>query len=252
MKVVFLCAGYGTRLYPLTEDCPKPLLEIAGEALLTHLLRKLSAVPSLEEMVVVSNDRFYSRFCDWRDALGGPKSVQIVNDGTKTPEDRLGAIQDLKLGLQKIKADQDVLVLAGDNLFDSELFPFVSFSESKRPSSCVGVYDVKDRALARKYGLIKTDSSGKISAFFEKPKDPPTTLTSMGIYYLPQETLPLVDRYLETNRNPDAPGYYISWLCKETSVFAYPFEGAWFDIGDLNSYQKADQYFRTRGESRKR
>ena len=252
MKAVFLCAGYGTRLYPLTEDCPKPLLDIADEALLTHLVRKLESLSSLEEVVIVSNDRFYPHFSQWREKLNFAKPVQIINDGTRDAEHRLGAIQDLKLGLQTGKKDADALVIAGDNLFDSDFSRFTSFSESKRPAPCVGVYDVRDRVLAQKYGLIKTDSSGKISAFFEKPKDPPTTLASMGIYYLPQETLNLVDEYLEANRNPDAPGYYISWLCQKVSVFAYPFEGTWFDIGDLSSYQKADQYFRTRGESRKR
>ena len=252
MKAVFLCAGYGTRLYPLTEDRPKPLLEVADEVLLTHLLKKLDSLSSLEDVVVISNDRFYAHFCRWQETLNSKRSIRIINDGTRDPDHRLGAIQDLKLGLEEGKKNADTLVIAGDNLFDSDFSRFVSFSESKRPSVCVGVYDVKDRVLAQKYGLIKTDSSGKISAFFEKPKDPPTTLASMGIYYLPKETLPLVDRYLETNRNPDAPGHYISWLCGQTDVFAFPFEGVWFDIGDLSSYQKADQYFRTRGESRKR
>jgi glucose-1-phosphate thymidylyltransferase len=252
MKVIFLCAGYGTRLYPLTENRPKPLLEIADEALLTHLVKKLDPIPSVEDIVVVSNGRFYSLFCDWRDSLDHKRKIMVINDGTEAPEDRLGAIQDLKLGFQEGKKKADTLVFAGDNLFDSDPSSFVSFSQSKRPFPCVGVFDVQDRVLAQKYGLIQTDSSGKISAFFEKPKDPPTTLASMGIYYLPKETLSLVDRYLETNRNPDAPGYYISWLSRETSVFAYPFKGSWFDIGDLNSYQKADEYFRNRNQSRSR
>ena len=251
MKTVFLCAGYGTRLYPLTEDRPKPLLDIAGEALLTHLVKKLELLPSLKDIVVVSNDRFYPHFLRWRDTLGRKNSVQIVNDGTKTPEDRLGAIRDLKLGLQEGEKGADTLVVAGDNLFDSDFSGFVSFAQTKR-SPCVGVYDVKDLVLAQKYGLIKTDFSGKINAFFEKPKDPPTTLASMGIYYFPKESLRLVDEYLKANQNPDAPGYYVSWLCEKVSVFAYPFEGTWFDIGDLNSYQKADQYFRTHNEVRKR
>lgn len=252
MKAVFLCAGYGTRLYPLTEDRPKPLLDIAGEALLTHLVRKLDSLPSLEDVIVVSNDRFFPQFSRWCDALSGKKSIRVINDGTKVPEDRLGAMQDLKLGLREGREEADALVIAGDNLFDADFLPFVSFSESKRPSPCVGVYDVKDWVLARKYGLIKMDSSGKINTFFEKPKDPPTTLASMGIYYFPKESLHFIDEYLEAHRNPDAPGYYVSWLCQKLDVFAYPFQGAWFDIGDIHSYQKADQYFRIRVQSRKR
>ena len=244
MKVVFLCAGYGTRLYPLTEDQPKPLLPIGDEALLTHLFRKLEPIETLESILVISNGRFYDHFCRWQKTLKTKKPVRILNDKTMNPDDRLAAIQDLKLGLEQEGKDHDFLVLAGDNLFDSELIPFVSFAQTKRPYASVGVYDVRDKTLAQKYGLIKTDSSGKITAFFEKPKDPPTTLASMGIYYFPKETLHFVDRYLEANRNPDAPGFYMSWLAKESSVFAFQFSGTWFDIGDLNSYHQADEYFK--------
>ncbi|MBI3999230.1 MAG: nucleotidyltransferase family protein [Candidatus Omnitrophica bacterium] len=243
MKAILLCAGYATRLYPLTQHQPKPLLLIAGEVLLNHLIKKLELVPSLESIVIVSNDRFYNQFCQWRETVTQKIPISVIHDGTQDPEHRLGAIQDLKLALRQECDQTDVLVLAGDNLFDSELLPFVTFAESKRPAAVVGVYDVQDRVLSQKYGLIKTDSSGKITAFFEKPKDPPTTLASMGIYYFPKETLRYVDRYLEGNRNPDAPGYYIGWLAKETSIFVFPFRGAWFDIGDLNSYRKADQHF---------
>ena len=250
MKAVFLCAGYGTRLYPLTVEKPKPLLPIAGEALLTHLLRKLESIASIDQVVVVSNDRFYRHFCDWQAGIRTSKRVTVLNDGTKDPEHRLGAIQDLKLGWCHEGSDTDLLAFAGDNLFDADLFPFISFAESMRPGACVGVYDVKDRNLAQKYGLIKTDTSGKIIAFFEKPKDPPTTRASMGIYFLPKETFQLMDRYLKANQNPDAPGYYIGWLSKETNVFAYRFSGTWFDIGDLDSYQRADEFLKAHGKSR--
>ena len=247
MKAVFLCAGYGTRLYPLTKEQPKALLSIAGEAILTHLLRKLEPITGLDEAILVSNDRFYQQFCDWKKAVKTKLAITVINDGTKKPDERLGAIQDLKLGLERGGANTDILVLASDNLFDSDLLSFAAFALKKKPGATVGVYDVQDKVLAQKYGLIKTDSSGKIAAFFEKPKNPPTTLASMGIYFLPLETLRHIDRYLETNRNPDAPGYYMSWLSKEIDLFAYRFSGIWFDIGDLDSYQKADHYFRSRG-----
>ncbi|MBI4394733.1 MAG: nucleotidyltransferase family protein [Candidatus Omnitrophica bacterium] len=243
MNVIFLCAGYATRLYPLTENRPKPLLQVAGKTLLDHLLEKLEPIPSLEKAILVSNGRFYRHFCKWRETVQHKIAITVINDGTEDPAHRLGAIQDLKLALNS-ECATDVLVLAGDNLFDAELLPFVSFAESKSPLPVVGVYDVQDKTLAQKYGLIKTDSSGKITAFFEKPKNPQTTLASMGIYYFPKETLTYIDRYLEENQNPDAPGYYIKWLAEETNVFVFPFRGSWFDIGDLNSYQKADQYFR--------
>ena len=248
MKAVFLCAGYGTRLYPLTENKPKALLPVAGETLLTHLLRKIERIRSIKHIVVVTNDRFYRDFCAWKDKVVTARTVSVINDGTKDPESRLGAIQDLKLAWEDDGLQGDVLALAGDNLFDSELVPFVSFAESKKPASSVGVFDIGDLGLAKKYGLIQANSSGKITAFFEKPDPPPTTLASMGIYYFPKGTLADINRYLSANRNPDAPGYFIAWLSKEKEVFAFPFKGGWFDIGDFHSYEKADQFFQTRRE----
>ncbi|OGW87659.1 MAG: hypothetical protein A3A81_04940 [Omnitrophica bacterium RIFCSPLOWO2_01_FULL_45_10b] len=251
MKIIFLCAGYGTRLYPLTENQPKALLEIGGEVLLSYLLDKVRLLPSLTSVTVVSNDRFYDHFCKWQKKLKPSISINVLNDGTKDPESRLGAIQDLKLALEKEDIKEDILVLAGDNFFDSDLASFVTFAQAKTPAVSVGVYDVQDRERAQKYGLIKADSSGKITTFLEKPKDPPTTLASMGVYYFPKDTLVHIDRFLEANRNSDAPGYYVSWLSKKINVYAYVFSGAWFDIGDLNSYREADQYLRERGAKQK-
>ena len=243
MNAIFLCAGYGTRLYPLTQDTPKPLLSIAGEALLNHLIKKLDSIPTLEQIVIVSNARFYDQFSKWQKTAQTKKRISIINDGTVDNDHRLGAIQDLKLGMKTLAKESDLIVLAGDNLFDSDLSQFSSFAESKRPGAAVGVYDIKDLKLASKYGLIKTDSSGKITAFLEKPKDPPTTLASMGVYFFPKETLVYVDRYLQTHGNPDAPGFYISWLTRQIDVYAFKFNGTWFDIGDLDSYYKADEFF---------
>ncbi len=243
MKAVFLCAGYGTRLYPLTKDRPKALLLIAGEVLLTHLFRKVEQIKGIEQVILVSNALFYHQFCQWKKTLKTSLDILVINDGTTDNEHRLGAIPDLELALKEGRSNTDILVLAGDNLFDSNLTSFVSFASQKSPGASLGVYDVHDRELAQKYGLIKANSSGKITAFFEKPKDPPTTLASMGVYYFPKETLGYINRYLETNRNPDAPGYYVSWLAKEIEVYAFPFTGTWFDIGDLNSYHQADQHF---------
>ncbi len=246
MNAIFLCAGNGTRLYPLTQDKPKPLLSIGGHALLNHLIWKLETISSLDQIVIVSNARFYKQFIQWQKTISTKKKISIVNDGTSDNDHRLGAIPDLKLGMSALAKESDLMVLAGDNLFDLGLTEFASYAASKRPAVTVGIYDVQDRTLASKYGLIKTDSSGKITAFLEKPKDPPTTLASMGIYFFPKETLAYVDRYLQSHGNPDAPGFYISWLTKQIDVYAFPFQGTWFDIGDLNSYYKADEFFKNK------
>jgi len=243
MKAVFLCAGYGTRLYPLTKDRPKALLPIGGKPLLNHLLNKLEPIQGIHHVILVSNGRFYDSFCEWKKSVNTTKKLSVLNDGTMDNEHRLGAIRDLKLALEQERVEDDVLILASDNLFDAELVPFVSFAEKKKAAAAVGVYDVGDRALATKYGLIQTNSEHKVTGFFEKPKDPPTTLASMGIYYLSKASLPLLDQYLETDQKADAPGFYIGWLSKQTEMYAFPFQGKWFDIGDLNSYENADQYF---------
>lgn len=244
MKAVLLCAGFATRLYPLTATQPKPLLPVAGEPILNYLVKQLETVSVLNQTVLVSNGKFYDSFVSWRKALNSPLRMTLLNDGSTDNDSRLGAIRDLSLALDQAGYQEDILVLAGDNLFDAEFAPFVSFALSKKPAVSVGVYDVKDRELAQKYGLVETDPSGKITAFFEKPKNPPTTLASTGIYFFPKETLALIGRYLETKNTPDAPGYYLSWLMGKTDLFAYTFPGTWFDIGDMTSYQKADQYFR--------
>ena len=245
MKGVLLCAGFATRLYPLTAAQPKPLLRIAGEPILNYSVKQLESIPSLNETVLVSNGKFYDTFLKWRDDLDSSLKINVLNDGCMDNDHRLGAVRDLSLALESVGCGEDVLVVAGDNLFDSEFKPFISFAQAKKPAVSVGVYNVKARELAQKYGLVETDSSGKITAFFEKPKNPPTTLASTGVYFFPKETLVFIERYLETNKNPDAPGYYLSWLFEKIDLFAYTFGGVWFDIGDMTSYQKADQYFRT-------
>ncbi|OGX05240.1 MAG: hypothetical protein A3G87_06515 [Omnitrophica bacterium RIFCSPLOWO2_12_FULL_50_11] len=243
MKAVFLCAGYGTRLYPLTKDRPKALLSIAGEPLLNHLVRKLEPIAKIDQIILVSNGRFYSAFCDWRGRVQSTKKISVVNDGTMDNEHRLGATRDLKLALDEEQVRDDILVLASDNLFDSDLTSFVSFTEAKKAQAAVGVYDVHDRVLASQYGLVETDSESRVTRFLEKPKDPPTTLASMGIYYLSKWCARLIDRYVETGLRLDAPGFYMEWLSKQTDLFVFSFQGKWFDIGDLDSYQEADAYF---------
>lgn len=243
MKAIVLCAGYGTRLYPLTKSCAKPLLPVAGEALLTHLIAKLETVNEIDDVLVVTNGRFYGDFCRWRGKVKTTKCLHVFNDQTMSPETRLGAIRDLKIALEVV-GSEDTLVIAGDNLFDSGLEPFLQFARSKKPAVSICVYDVKDRSLATQYGLVKTDSSGKIIDFLEKPKDPPSTLVSMGLYFLTKESLGYIDRFLEEHQRSDAPGFYIAWLSKQIETYAFVCDGTWFDIGDAVSYQKADRFYR--------
>ena len=240
MKAILLCAGYATRLYPLTKDQPKPLLPLGGKPILDYVLEKLETISSVNEVFVVTNDRFYEHFKKWAQTKGYPWKTEVVNDGTATNETRLGAIGDMRLVVQKFKIREDLAVFAGDNIFRSNLKSFIAFAESHRPNSSVGVIDVKNIELAKQYGIVETDKNSKIVQFLEKPSQPPSTLASTGVYWFAKESLNLLDRYVNEGHNADRPGDYIRWLVSVDQVFAYPFEGHWFDIGDMNSYREAD------------
>lgn len=244
MKVIFLCAGYATRLYPLTKDCPKALLEIAGRPILNYLMDNVLRIPSVSGILIVSNEKFFDAFSKWKNKFYSKENVCVLNDKTTTNENRLGAIRDIQFALKQEKVSEDVLVLASDNLFDSEIRDFVETAQKRGPHASVGVYDIKDIVLASRYGLVAHDQSGKITQFFEKPNNPVTTLASMGLYFFPKGSLQLINQYLKGNQNPDAPGHYIQWLVTNDQVFAFPFQGTWYDIGDHASYQNADRAFR--------
>lgn len=250
MKAIFLCAGYATRLYPLTKDCPKSLLDVAGRPILNYLMDFVLKIKSVDGVFIVTNDKFFKAFTDWKEKHYSKASVQVLNDGTTTNENRLGAIRDMQFALKQGKVSDDVLVLASDNLFDTDIRELIQSAEKNRPYVSVGVYDVKDLALASRYGLVQVDKNRKITQFFEKPSNPTTTLASTGIYFFPKENLKLLDQYLESHQNPDAPGHYVKWLVENSQVFAFPFQGTWYDIGDYASYQNADRAFRLKSGSK--
>ena len=245
MKAVLLCAGYATRLYPLTQNQPKPLLPIAGRPMIDYLLLKIEEEPSIDQVFLVTNDRFFPHFKDWAKAQNYRWPIEVVNDGTKTSETRLGAIGDLNFFLKHLRLREDLGVFAGDNLFDLDLKKFFAFAKSHRPHASVGVVDVEIKELASRYGVVRLDQNRRVVEFLEKPKNPPSTLASTGIYALAKEGLDLLDRYIREGHNADRIGDFLNWLVQIDEVFGFPFKGIWFDIGDLNSYQKADRYFQT-------
>lgn len=244
MKAVVLCAGYATRLYPLTKDTPKPLLPVGGKPILEWILDQLKPIQDLQAVYLVTNGKFAEHFEKWSKTVSFPWPIEVVNDGTTTNETRLGAIGDLALVLKEKKVGhEDILVLAGDNFFDSSLKEFADFGKARRPGGVIAVYDVKDKELAKQYGLVETAPDGKVKAFYEKPANPPTTLASCGVYWLPKETRSLLDKYLADGHNPDQPGHYMRWLAETASLYATPIKGKWLDIGDLASYEKANALF---------
>lgn len=244
MKAIILAAGYGTRLYPLTEDFPKPLLEINDKPLISYTLKKLVAIDGLKDIFVISNDRFYWKLEKWakscREAYKNI-NIKILNDGTTSPRDRLGAVGDINFFAERgLAADEDLLVIGGDNIFDFDLKGFVNFAKEKKPAVTVGMFDINNKEEATKYGVLSVDNDKRIVDFEEKPQKPKSSLIAMCLYYLPNKTIDLVNEYINETGKSDTTGGYISWLYKKITVYGFVFKGGWDDIGSFESLCKLD------------
>jgi glucose-1-phosphate thymidylyltransferase len=241
VKAVVLAAGYATRLYPLTLDRPKALLPVAGKPMLEHLLERLDGVRGLDEVHVVTNSKFAGAFRDWAEGYGAG-GVRILDDGTSAEETKLGAIGDLDLTIRSAGLDDDLLVLAGDNLFSESLAPFVEFGQAKG-APALGVYDVGDLEAIRQYNAIELDDDDRVTFFEEKPERPKSTLTGIALYFYPRSALGVVGDYLAEGNNPDQPGRLVQWLYPRTAVYAWRVPGRWYDVGSKETLAEADAAF---------
>ena len=243
MKLVVLAAGYATRLYPLTLDRPKALLEVAGRPMVEHVLARLAPIAEIDGVYVTTNAKFARHFRAWADAYEPPRAgldITIVDDGTASEETRLGAIGDLHLVLTEHALEDDLVVVAGDNLFSEDLGEFGRFALERR-APVLAVYDVGDLELMRKYSAIEVDSEGRITSFVEKPERPTSTVTGIALYFYPRESLPLVRRYVDEGNNPDQPGRLVQWLYPRVAVYTWHVPGLWFDIGAAEELDEADR-----------
>lgn len=244
MKVLILGAGYATRLYPLTLTQPKPLLTVAGKPMIDYVMDNLAAITGIDRVYVVTNDKFAGHFQRWADdyAKRAPFAFTIINDGSTDDTNKLGAIGDLNLVLQKERVDDDLIVVAGDNLFSEKLGAFGEFCRAKN-APVLGVYDVGSIEAAKKYGVVAVNREGVIADFKEKPTQPASTLIGIALYYYPRATLPLVAQYLAEGNNPDQPGRLIQWLFPRTPVFTWTVPGIWYDIGSKETLDEANRIF---------
>lgn len=248
MKALILGAGYATRLHPLTKHQPKPLLPVAGRPMVEWILDRLDAVEGIDEVHLVSNATFISHYESWRRAYRGKRPVRLLDDGTTSDASKLGAVGDIRKVIADRRIEDDLLVVAGDNLFDLDVGRFVSFAR-ERNAPAIALKDLKDKdAIRRKFSVVEVDGERRITAFVEKPDEPATTMISICLYHLPRQTLPLVEEYLSGGGNPDAPGHYIQWLVKRTPSYGWTFDSTWYDIGDLDSYRKASAAFEGRSK----
>ena len=245
MKAVILAAGYATRLYPLTLDRPKALLPVGGKPMLDHLMEQLERVEGLDEVYVVTNSKFADAFREWAARRSG-LSLRILDDGTVDDDSRLGAIGDLDLTIREAELDDDLLVLAGDNLFSESIAPFPVFALEKGGPS-LGVYDVGGLDTIRRYSVIELDGDDRVTRLEEKPEQPRSTLAGIALYFYPRSALRFVREYLEDGNNPDQPGRLVQWLYPRTPVYGWRVPGRWFDVGSKETLAEADQAFTGRG-----
>jgi len=245
MNVLILAAGYATRLYPLTETKAKPLLEVAGKPMIEWVLDNLAPIPDIETVYVVTNDKFATDFQTWADGYTNHHpnmKFKIVNDGSRSDADKLGAIGDIRLVIDRENLTQaPLIVVAGDNLFSEPLDDFAA--AAKGSDAMLATYDVGDLEAMKKYSAIQTDAAGVITRFEEKPEKPETTLTGIALYYFTPATLELFTTYIAAGNNPDQPGRFIQWLYSRLPVKTYQIKGTWYDIGSKETLEKANEIF---------
>ena len=242
MKVIVLAAGYATRLYPLTRNQPKPLLDVGGKPMLTWLLDKVAELDDVSEIVVVTNGRFHEQFESWRGSVDSAIPIRLLNDGSTGDENKLGAIADMNLAMRETGGDEDWLVVAADNLFDFDLVPYQR-EFTRRRRALLLLREMEDVSVMGRYNDVKVDAEGHVTFFQEKPPNPTTNVAAICLYFLPAGTEKKVSRYLAADGNPDAPGYFIQWLVEQGGVDAVPFEGTWYDIGNLETLEQARARF---------
>lgn len=235
MKALILAAGYATRLYPLTQETPKHLLEVGGRPMVDWVLDRLEALTGLDRVYLVTNAKFAPAFEAWGHE---GRCVTVIDDGTTSEDDRLGAIGDIGFVLDSEQLDDDVIVIAGDNLFTGSIEGFVA-EGSRRGRPVLAVYDVGDPELMSQFNTIETDGDGRITYFEEKPERARSTLAGIALYWYPRQVLPLIHAYLAEQENHDQPGRLVEWLYTRTPVYAWELPGTWYDIGTPEQLEAA-------------
>jgi glucose-1-phosphate thymidylyltransferase len=241
VRAIVLAAGYATRLRPLTDSTAKQLLPIGGRPMMDWICDRVAEVT--DDIHVVTNSRFAADFERW---ASGRDGIAVHDDGTRSNDDRLGAIGDIAFVLARTGADDDLLVIAGDNLFDFSLSDLADFWREKGVASAVALYDCGDLELATHYGVVEVGADDRVVSFEEKPSEPRSTLVATATYLYHRAHLPLVERYLAEGNAPDQPGRLIAWLCGREPVYGYRFAGEWYDVGNPEQLLEADNRWRVR------
>jgi len=241
MKCLILAAGYATRLYPLTENFPKPLLPVKNKLILDWLIDDIDTLGAIDEYVVISNHKFAHHFDAW--AEGKAQKITVVDDGTDTNETRLGAVCDIQFAIDKLSLDDDMLVIAGDNVLDFSLTKFIEYAREKN-SSCIMRYYEPELKKLQKSGVVTVDESDLVLGMTEKSPTPASNWCCPPFYFYTKADARLVKEGIAEGCGTDAPGSYIAWLCKKTAVHAMEMPGKRYDIGSLESYEQVKKDYK--------
>jgi glucose-1-phosphate thymidylyltransferase len=240
MHAVVLAGGFAKRMWPLTKERPKPLLDVGGKPIIEHILERVAALPDISRIFVTTNQKFRPHFEEWMQSSPHRGMLQIVTEPTMTEEQKLGAVGALASLLREKSIDDDLLVVAGDNLFDFDVREFIACGNYANPT--VALYDIFEKEkVAGRFGCVVLDEESVIKEFHEKPEQPPSTLISTGCYFFPKSAVSMIHDYLSNGHNPDAPGFFISWLSKKIPVHGFIVDGEnrWFDIGSFENLEDA-------------
>lgn len=239
MKCLVLAAGYATRLYPLTENFPKPLLEVKGKTILDWLLDDIDESEKINEYVVISNNKFVEHFEKWAKEKELSAPITVLNDGSNDNDSRLGAVADIKFAIDSLNIDDDILVIAGDNVLDFSLCRFIEYFESKKAPCVMRYYEDRLKKL-RKTGVASIEDD-VIVKMEEKPQEPESNWCIPPFYAYPKDTIAQIEQGIKDGCKTDAPGSFVTYLAGKQKVYAMEMPGKRYDIGDLKSYEEVEK-----------
>ena len=242
MKAIILAAGYATRLYPLTLHKSKALLPINNKPMIDYIIEKMNDIDILDEIYVVSNHLFYNQFIEWAKQIKTDKRITILDDGTTSDENKIGAIGDISFAIKEKNIDDELLIVAGDNFFTYSLQEYLDFFHEK-DCDCVCVKEWLDKESLSQFGIALLDENSLVLDIEEKPELPKSNNVVFATYFYKRETVPLFQQYLDQGNKPDAPGNFPAWLYKQQKVYAYAFSGDCYDIGTPKSYEEVCKLF---------
>lgn len=241
MICLILAAGYATRLYPLTENFPKPLLPVNGKTILDWLIDDISDTTDIKRFIVLSNHKFACHFDKW--AADSGRDITVVDDGTSSNETRLGAVRDIEYAIDKLGLDDDMLVIAGDNVLDFSLGKFVEYYKEKNSSAVMRYYEADEQKLL-KCGVVTIDENDRVVEMTEKSPTPATHWCTPPFYIYTREDATKIKQALSEGCGYDAPGSFIAWLCKKSNVYSMEMPGSRYDIGNLESYEAVKKSYK--------